>query len=63
MSRGKGRSRWECNACHKTAFGSESRAMETVVWAAGTGRGYVPKRAYPCPRGNGWHLSSKEEWY
>jgi hypothetical protein len=61
MSRGKGRQRWHCHACEKTAFGSESRAEETMgTLSAVSTRQKKPKRAYPCPYGNGWHMTSQE---
>lgn len=62
MTRGKNRQRWHCRCCNKTAFGSASRAMETVsVLATVSARDKTPIRAYLCPRGNGWHLTSQEE--
>lgn len=61
MSRGKNRQRWHCRRCNKTAYGSESRAMETVVvLATVSSRDRTPIRAYPCPKGNGWHTTSQE---
>lgn len=63
VSRGKGRQRWHCAACGKTSFGSEARALETldVVTAVYESEGKdVPKRAYPCPYGNGYHLTKQE---
>lgn len=57
---GKNRARWQCRACNKISFGSESRALETMGWAQEQGN-RVPVRAYPCPKGNGYHLSSQEE--
>jgi len=61
--RGKNSARWHCRACRKTAFGSESRAQETIDRVSGvTEQGRrVPRRAYPCPHGNGWHTTSQEE--
>lgn len=56
--RGKNSSRWHCRACGKTAYGSEGRAMETVNRVASNGD-KVPVRAYLCPYGNGWHLTSQ----
>lgn len=62
MSRGKNRQRWHCRPCDKTAFGSASRAMETVgVLTVVSARDKTPIRAYPCPRGNGYHITSQEE--
>ena len=58
----KNRSRWECRACHKIAYGSEARAnqaMHTIQEV--TGREVRPVRAYPCPYGNGWHMTSQKE--
>lgn len=59
--RGKNSARWTCHACNKTAFGSQSRALETIGRVAFKGDGHVPVRAYECPYGNGWHLTSREE--
>lgn len=59
--RGKNSSRWHCKPCNKTAFGSESRAEETMQWAVEQGTSYVPVRVYPCPFHNGYHLSSQED--
>ena len=61
MSRGKNRQRWHCRACNKVSFGSRSRAMDTVeLVAVESVREKKPIRAYPCPRGNGWHTTSEE---
>lgn len=60
--RGKNSSRWHCRACNKAAFGSEGRAIETIEKVAHK-EGHVPRRAYECPYGNGWHLTSKEDRY
>lgn len=62
MALNKGRARWECHACHKVAFGSQARALETLQWAHGTNSGKKPERAYQCPYGNGWHLTSQRDW-
>lgn len=57
---GKNRARWECHACGKVAYGSQARACETIHHFAGGG--YVPVRAYQCEYGNGWHLTSQDDW-
>jgi hypothetical protein len=55
------RARWECHPCKKTAFGSESRAQETIERVKDK-PGRKPIRAYPCKYGNGWHLTAEDEW-
>lgn len=36
--------------------------MDTVeVLAGASTRDRKPIRAYPCPKGNGWHTTSQEE--
>jgi hypothetical protein len=64
VSRGKGRQRWHCKACDKVAFGSEARAREVIdmVTPAYVGTSHqVPRRVYPCPYNNGYHLTKLEE--
>lgn len=57
----KATARWHCNACGKTAFGSESRARQAVDFiATNSTKSKKPKRVYPCPYDNGYHLTSKE---
>ena len=58
--KGGNRARWFCRACRKTSFGSEARAEETISRAQEFPGEHKPKRAYPCPYGNGWHLTSQE---
>lgn len=52
---------WFCRACHKKAFGSESIAENVIdqIHTRGARHG-GPSRTYPCPYGNGWHLTSQE---
>lgn len=59
--RGKNSARWHCRACNKTAFGSQGRAEETIDRASGFRGNKKPVRAYQCPYGNGWHLTSQKE--
>lgn len=62
MSRGKNRQQWHCRACEKRAYGSQGRAQQAIDnLAENSRRGRTPKRAYPCPYGNGWHMTSQEE--
>ena len=63
MARNKGRSRWHCKACDKTSFGSASRAGQTLssIQRGGSARPRSPQRTYPCPFGNGHHLTSKAD--
>lgn len=60
----RARNIWTCKACGKRAYPTESRAYEAIenhhTYHGGTGR-QMPKRAYPCQYGNGWHLTSQEE--
>jgi hypothetical protein len=59
--RGKNSSRWRCRACNKTSFGSIGRAEEAMDRIGPTEGRRIPKRAYPCPYGNGYHLTSQDE--
>lgn len=55
------RNAWFCKACQKQAYPSQSRAERTVEHIQSINPdGRTPKRAYECPYGNGWHLTSKE---
>lgn len=55
------RNAWYCKACQKTAFPSERRAERAIEHIQQiNSQGHVPIRAYDCPYGNGWHLTSKE---
>lgn len=56
----KAASKWFCRACNKVAYGSAGRAEYAMGLAAQIGSEHVPIRTYPCPYGNGHHLSSKE---
>jgi hypothetical protein len=58
MTRGKGRARWRCKPCGKIAYGSMSRAHETIDHFALSP--VHPVRVYPCPRGNGFHVTKQE---
>lgn len=57
--------KWWCNACRKTAYGSESRgweAIHTIYRLPPHTRSHVvPCRVYECPYHNGWHLTSHRE--
>lgn len=59
--RGKNSARWRCRACNKTSFGSESRAEEVMGRIGPEPGRRIPIRVYPCPYGNGWHLTSQTE--
>lgn len=64
MSLGKARQIWHCRACDKRAYGSIGRALEIIEHMkarhAGTDHP-VPRRVYPCPYNNGYHLTRQEE--
>jgi hypothetical protein len=57
--RGKNSARWHCKPCDKTSFGSLSRARETIERYSNAP--IFPVRAYPCPYGNGYHVTKQEE--
>lgn len=59
MSRGKNRQKWPCKRCHKSSYGSASRAREASANRT-EHHNTETQRAYPCPVGNGWHLTSEE---
>lgn len=60
--RNKGRAHWFCKACGKHAYGSQGRAEEAIENIAEVSdRTARPKRVYPCPYGNGYHLTKKED--
>lgn len=52
---------WDCRACGKRSYPTESRAYEAIGnhHTYNTNRASLPGRAYECPYGNGWHLTSK----
>jgi hypothetical protein len=55
------REAWDCHACRKKAYPSERRALGVIEWIrVATDRQQIPERAYPCPYGNGWHLTSQK---
>lgn len=55
------RKKWFCGACRKVSYSSESRASDALGRIHDTrGDNYGPRRAYPCPYSNGWHLTSQE---
>ena len=57
------RSAWHCKACGKNSYPSQGRAEGVIDYiAVATDRQQVPKRAYECPYGNGWHLTSQKAW-
>lgn len=57
----KSRAHWFCKACGKHAYGSAGRATQTIDNIKElSGRSVKPVRAYECPYGNGYHLTSKE---
>lgn len=53
---------WDCRACGKRAYPTQSRAHEAIEnhLTYNDSRGRLPGRAYECPWGNGWHLTSKQ---
>lgn len=56
------RGSWYCKACHKKAFESQSQAervMDHIHHLNPYGK--TPQRAYQCPYGNGWHLTSQRD--
>lgn len=56
------RNAWHCKACGKNSYPSAGRAESTMTWiSVATERKEVPKRAYECPYGNGWHLTKQQE--
>lgn len=49
------RIKWtRCPACRKRSYATEGDALVVAVRAAWSGT----QRAYPCPRGQGWHLTN-----
>lgn len=58
------RQRWHCRPCDKTSFPSESQALGAVDYyqtVITDGLRAKPKRAYPCPKGNGYHITKQDE--
>jgi hypothetical protein len=56
------RDAWHCKACGKNSYPSQRRAEGVIEWVTkATDRKHLPKRAYECPYGNGWHLTSQKE--
>lgn len=55
--------KWPCPKCHKTSYESEFRAWQAIgkILRVG-GSDVVPCRVYECPHGEGFHLTSKDEW-
>lgn len=50
-------------ACGKKTFPSRGKALAVVESLRRVPRGeqeYAPVRAYPCPLGAGWHLTSQD---
>jgi hypothetical protein len=55
---------WDCKACGKRAYPTRGRAQEAInnhVTHHGYAGRTLPRRAYECPYGNGWHLTSQAE--
>ena len=52
---------WDCKPCGKRSYPTESRANEAIGnhHQHNNHRTSLPSRAYECPHGNGWHLTSK----
>ena len=62
--RNKARAHWFCKACGKHSYGSIGRAEEALETIAElSNRTARPKRVYPCPYGNGYHLTKQEDRY
>lgn len=57
--------KWRCNACNKTAYGSESRGWAAIatIHNLPNRTEVVPIRVYECPHGNGWHLTHQRARY
>ena len=58
------RGRWHCKPCHKTSFPSEGQAQGAVDYyqtVVEDGAHDKPKRVYPCPYGNGYHVTKQDE--
>lgn len=52
-----------CQGCGKRAFATEAQARQDLAYNRTVGgRGEeVPLRVYPCPRGNGYHLTKQQK--
>jgi hypothetical protein len=51
-----------CQPCGKHAYATRAAAAAAIAGHARRGHHRsrrLPVRAYPCPSGNGWHLSSR----
>lgn len=56
------RKAWHCKACGKRSFDSEGVALSVVEQISNRrDRPGGPRRAYECPKGNGWHLTSQKQ--
>lgn len=58
-----GITKW-CSPCQKFAYRDKvagELAIERIRIKHGSERGSEPKRTYPCPYHNGWHLTSKAQ--
>lgn len=57
--------KWYCHYCRKAAYGSEGRGWEAIRTIAHLPRSkrteIIPCRVYPCPHGQGWHLTHHRE--
>lgn len=52
------------SACRKVAYRDEVAAKLTLAearWKDGSRRSKLEVRAYKCPKGNHWHLTSSSE--
>ena len=52
--------KWWCEACRKTAYGSEGRGWDAIrtILSLPNRTEKVPCRVYECPYGRGYHLTS-----
>lgn len=55
---------WQCEECSKTAFPSKREAQTKLNWLRSrvgkfraSSAKHIPRRAYPCPVGEGWHIT------
>ena len=55
--------KWHCRPCRKTAYGSERRGWAAIatILSLPNRTEIVPCRVYPCPFGNGYHLTHHRE--
>lgn len=48
--------------CGKSTFSTRGKAEQAIrtIQQRGEQRDKTPSRAYPCPTGHGWHVTSEE---